>query len=331
MKKTTLIMLLLLVGISLLFAGGAKEKSSTPLVGVSKFLSHPALDAVEQGLQDYLVSVGKEVRFDFQNANGEASSSSQIAQKFKSDNVDVAVGIATPTAQSLVNALPQTPVIFSAVTDPVESGLVLSYDTPYTENVAGVSDMTPVEAQIALLAEVTGAKTIGNVYASGEANGVILMEQAKEAAKNLGLDFVAAPVANTAEVMTATQAITNRIDALYIATDNTVISALPSISDVTTKANLPFMAADPSSVEGTNFLIAWGFDYYKIGLATGKMISEILDGKKAGELGTEFLTDASDFELWVNLDTAKTLGITITSDVLASAAVIVENGTIKKQ
>lgn len=326
MKRIGVLILLSLIIVTTLFGAGTQESKKDPLIGVSKFLAHPALDAVEEGMQDYLKSVGKVVRYDFQNANADGSATSQIAQKFKSDKVDIAVGIATPTAQALVMTLPTTPVVFSAVTDPLSAGLVTTYSTPYNEQVTGVSDMSPVEAQIALLARLSNAKTIGNVYASSEANGVVLMEEAKEASEKLGLNFVTAAVANTSEVKSAMQSIANRVDAVYIATDNTVVSALPSIDDVTKRAGIPFMAADPSNVLGTDFLVAWGFDYYKIGLATGKLVEQILDGKKAGELGTVFLTDPADFELWINLDVADKLGIKVADDILESAAVIIKNG-----
>ncbi len=328
MKRASILVLLTLVLATPLFAAGAMEAAgkADPLIGVSKFLAHPALDAVEDGMQDYLKSVGKSVRYDFQNANADVSASAQIAQKFRADRVDIAVGIATPTAQALVNVFPETPVVFSAITDPLGAGLVTTYETPYAENTTGVSDMNPVEAQIELLARITGAKVIGNVYASGEANGVTLMEQAKAATEKLGLQFVTAAVSNTAEVMQATQAIIGRVDALYIATDNTVISALPSVDDVAYKAQVPVMAADPSNVEGLNILVAWGFDYYKIGLATGEIVAQILDGKKPGEIGTVFLTDPADFELWFNLDVAADLGITISEELKSSAAVLIQGG-----
>jgi putative ABC transport system substrate-binding protein len=328
MKKASILLLLSFVLAMPLSAAGTQESAAAkePLVGVSKFLAHPALDAVEVGMQDHLESVGKSVRFDFQNANADVSASAQIAQKFKADNVDIAVGIATPTAQALVNVFTDIPVVFSAITDPLGAGLVTTYDTPYTENTTGVSDMNPVDAQIELLARLTGAKVIGNVYASGEANGVTLMEQAKAATESLGLEFVTAAVSNTAEVMQATQSIIGRVDAIYIATDNTVISALPSVDDVASKANVPLMAADPSNVEGLDFLVAWGFDYYKIGLATGKIIEQLLDGKEPGEIGTVFLTDPTDFELWFNLDVAAKLGITIPDDLKDSAAVVIQDG-----
>ncbi|MFA5446649.1 MAG: ABC transporter substrate-binding protein [Sphaerochaeta sp.] len=327
MKKTrtlaTIMVVLLLISPLALFATGQKESAKSGYrIGVSKLLPHPALDAVEQGLQDYLKTTGLEVSYDFQNANGDISTASSIAQKFKSDKVDVAVGIATPSAQALAQVFPEssnTPVVFSAVTDADEAGLVGS-------NITGVSDMNPVEEQIKLLIDITGAKRIGNIYASGEANGVVLMEMAKAACEKLGVEFVASAISNSSEVKMAAQSIIDRVDAIYVATDNAVISALASISDVTSKAKKVLFAADPSGVEGLEVMIAWGFDYYNIGVETGKVVESVLTGKKAGDIGTVYITDPSKFELWFNLDTAARLGYTIPQSLQDDAAVLIKDG-----
>jgi putative ABC transport system substrate-binding protein len=219
MKRVIVLTALLIVSLStsMLFAAGAQEAATAavPKIGVSKIITHPALDAVEKGMQDHLAAVGVDVKFDFQNANGDISTANSIAQKFKADKVSMVVGIATPVAQALANTFSDIPVIFSAVTDPLAAGLVPSYG-PYTGNVAGVSDMNPVEAQIALLVRLTGAKAIGNVYASGEANGVLLNQMAADACKKLGVELVSAAVANTSEVMSATQSIVKRVGAMII-------------------------------------------------------------------------------------------------------------------
>ncbi len=330
MKKLTTVLLVLLLSCSFIFALGGQEQTSggekVYKVGISKLLSHPALDASEQGMIDYLATTGLNISYDVQNAQGDISTSATIAQKFKSDKVDIAVGIATPTAQALANVFTDTPVVFTAVTDAVDAGLVSSDTGDPSSNVCGVSDKNPVESQIELLIKVTGAKTIGNVYSSGEANGVVLMESAKAACKKLGVNFVEVAISNTSEVKMAAQSIIDRVDAVYIATDNNVVSALSAIADVCSSANKALFCADPSNVEGLDFLVAWGFNYYSIGQATGKLVEKILKGENAGSLGVTYLTDPKDFELWFNLDNAKKLGITISPDVLANAAVVIENG-----
>lgn len=323
--RTLLLVVLALAVIApfTLVAGGAGEsKGAGYRIGVSKLLPHPALDAVEQGLQDYLKTTGLAVTYDLQNANGDISTASSIAQKFKSDKVSVAVGIATPSAQALAQVFgptSSTPVVFSAVTDATEAGLVAA-------NIAGVSDMNPVEEQIKLLIDITGAKRIGNIYASGEANGVVLMEMAKAACAKFGVEFVASAISNSSEVKMAAQSIIDRVDAIYIATDNAVISALASVDDVVTKANKVLFSADPSGVEGLNVMISWGFDYYNIGVETGKVIERVLKGSKAGDIGTVFITDPTKFELWFNLDTAQKLGYTIPQSLQEAAAVLIKDG-----
>ena len=116
------------------------------------------------------------------------------------------------------------------------------------------------------------------------------------------------------------------ITAIYISTDNTVVSALPSVADAATYAGIPILSADPTSAEGLDILIAWGFDYYKMGRRTGYLVKDILEGADPADIGTVFMTDPSDFELWINLDNAKKINITVPSEVIDAASVVIENG-----
>ena len=329
MKKFIALFMMLIAAFTLA-AGGSGETAAddgTVLIGVSKLLSHAALDAVEVGMQDYLATTDMQVRYDFQNANGDISTAASIAQQFDSEDCDVVVGIGTASAQALANVFTDIPVLFAAVTDPVDAGLVASNESNPGLNVTGVSDMNPVLEQIKLLHEITGATRIGNVYSPGEQNGVVLMEQAQAACDELGLELVPVAVSNSSEVRTALQSIIDRVDAVYIATDNNVISAIATIDDVCNSVGVPLFSADPSGIDGLECMIAWGFNYYSIGTATGRLIEDIVvNGANPGDFGTVFLTDPADFELWFNLDTAKKLGYTIPQEYLDTAAVIIENG-----
>jgi len=146
MKRILTTLVLFVVVTTILFAAGQSDKAPKAeyTVGISKLIAHPALDAAEQGMIDYLTSQGLSISFDRQNANGDVSTASSIAQKFKSDKVSVAVGIATPSAQALAQVFgpnQSTPVVFSAVTDSAEAGLV-------AKNIAGVSDKSPVKNRL---------------------------------------------------------------------------------------------------------------------------------------------------------------------------------------
>jgi putative tryptophan/tyrosine transport system substrate-binding protein len=304
--------------------------ASDPIfIGISKIVAHPALDAIEKGIQEVVTAQYPDVRFDLQNANGEMSTASSIAQKFKSEDVTLAVGIATPTAQALVNAIKDRPVIFSAVTDPVGAGLIGSTEKG-EKNVTGISDMTPVRAQIELLNRIKPIKTLGHVYASSEANAVSLAAIARQVCKEMGIKFVETTVSNSAEVKQAVQAIASRVDGIYISNDNTVVSALAAVTSVANKYKIPVMSADPSSAETTPVLAAWGFDYYKMGKATGRLVIRVLKGEKPETIPTIFMTDASDVDLLINMDVADELGLTFPEDVIAKANTIIEDGALIK-
>ncbi len=300
------------------------------VIGISKIVAHPALDAVEKGIQDQLAAAKISATFDLQNANGDIGTAASIASKFQSEKVTVAVGIATPTSQSLVNTLKGIPIVFSAVTDPVKAGLVPTLRGS-KKPVTGVSDMTPVRQQIELLLKIKKIKRLGHIYTSSEENAVVLAGVVKQVCKDLGLEYVETTVSKSAEVKQAVQALIKRVDALYISTDNTVVSALSSIAEVAAKNAVPIMSADPSSAEKYPVLAAWGFDYYKMGRATGEMIVEILNGKKAEQMPTRFMTRTSDVDLLINLDVAKKLGVTIPKDIVKSANKIIENGKLSSK
>ena len=331
MKKIfTLLAALTALSLAITNPAAAADAHKKPLIGISKIVSHPALDSVEKGIQDELAASKIAVDFDLQNANGNVGTAASIANKFQSAKVTLAVGIATPTSQALVNTMKETPIIFSAVTDPVKAGLVKSLKGG-DKWVTGVSDMTPVKQQLELLLKMKKVKRLGHIYTSSEENAVVLAGIVKQACKELGIEFVETTVSKSSEVKQAAQAIIRRVDALYISTDNTVVSAMSAVADVAMKAKVPIMSADPSSAEAHPVLAAWGFDYYKMGRVTGKMIAEILKGKKPEQLPTRFMTKTSDIDLLINLDVAKKLGLTVPKDLVKSANKLVEGGKLTKK
>jgi putative ABC transport system substrate-binding protein len=329
MKKITGLLMILAIASFSLQAGGQSDEDKTIKIGISKIVEHPALNAIEQGIQDELVELGySDIDFDLQNAAGDMNTASQIAAMYKMEKVDVAVGIATPTAIALATGLKDQPVVFSAVTDPVGAGLVDDLSSG-KNNVTGVSDMTPVKEQIEIIADILDIDTLGHIYSAGEPNAVKLAEVAEETAGELGIDFVSATVANSSEVMQASVSIAGKVDAIYISTDNTVVSALGSVVESAMKAGIPVITADPTSAVDTGVLAAYGFDYYKLGRSTGKLVARILEGEEPESIPTQFMTEASDLNLVLNLDVAKELGLVIPSSLVDQAATVVEDGKVK--
>lgn len=329
-KSMSLAVAFLLVSMVLSSTAFAANAPKKVLIGVSKIVSHPALDAVVKGVQDELAAARINAEYDLQNANGDINAAASIATKFQSEKVTLAVGVATPTSQALVNTLKGIPIVFTAVTDPVKAGLVPSLKKG-GRNVTGVSDMTPVKQQIELLLKVKKIKRLGHIYTSSEENAVVLAGIVKQVCKELNIEFVETTVSKSSEVKQAVQAIIRRVDALYISTDNTVVSAMSAVTDVAMKAKVPVMSADPSSAESYPVLAAWGFDYYKMGRTTGKLVAQILNGKKPEQIPTQFMTRTSDVDLLINLDAAKKLGLKFPAEIVKNANKVVENGKLTKK
>ncbi|MBQ9102963.1 putative ABC transport system substrate-binding protein [Treponema berlinense] len=296
-------------------------------IGIAKIVQHVALDSVEQGIVDYLKDNGIDAEYDLQNANGDVNTAAQIALKYKDENVDVAVGIATPVALALANSIKDIPVVFGTITDPLGAGLVTTLDHG-EGNVTGMSDAIPTEQHIALFKEIAGIKTLGYIYTSSEANSVSSLELVKNACQKLGLNLVTQSIANSSEVKQAAETIVNRVDGIYLTTDNTVFSALSSLIQVFEKAKKPIFSGDVTGAMNGGCVIASGFNYYKAGRATGEMVLQILNGKKPSELPVRFMTEPEDFDLLFDLDSAKNCGIEIPKKYLDTASMIFENGKL---
>lgn len=296
-------------------------------IGIAKIVQHVALDSVEQGIVDYLKDNGIDAEYDLQNANGDVNTAAQIALKYKDENVDVAVGIATPVALALANSIKDIPVVFGTITDPLGAGLVTTLDHG-EGNVTGMSDAIPTEQHIALFKEIAGIKTLGYIYTSSEANSVSSLELVKNACQKLGLNLLTQSIANSSEVKQAAETIVNRVDGIYLTTDNTVFSALSSLIQVFEKAKKPIFSGDVTGAMNGGCVIASGFNYYKAGRATGEMVLQILNGKKPSELPVRFMTEPEDFDLLFDLDSAKNCGIEIPKKYLDTASMIFENGKL---
>ncbi len=333
LKKMRFITIALLTTITTLFAMGSGESASDDgavKIGIAKIVQHDALDAVEQGIIDVINEAGFDASFDLQNANGDVNTAAQIANMYKTTKVDVAVGIATPVAISLANTLKDIPVVFGTVTDPVGAGLVSSVDKG-EGNITGMSDAIPTADHIKMFVEIAGIKTLGYIYSSNEANSISALAAVEEGCKLAGINLITQSITNSAEVKQAADAIVNRVDGIYLTTDNTVFSALPSLIQVFEKAKKPVFSADVTGALNGGCMIASGFNYYKAGRATGEMVVQILNGAKPEDIPVRFMTEPSDSDLLFDLDAAKNAGITIPQSYLDQANYIIENGQLTEK
>jgi putative ABC transport system substrate-binding protein len=309
---------------AVLLSIGAPAHAAGKTVAITAIVDHPALNAVRDGVRDELKASGfedgKNFRFEYQSAQGNNGTAAQIARKFVGDKVDVIVAIASPSAQAVVSATKTIPVVFSAVTDPVAAKLVATW-APSGTNVTGVSDMSPLDKQIALIRQIApAARRIGVIYNPGEANSVAIVTALKKLVAGSDLKVVEAAAARTIDVSTAAQSLSGKADVIYAPTDNNVMSAFEGIVKVAQQIKVPVIAADTSAVR-RGAAAAIGLNYYDIGRQTGKIVVRVLNGEVPGKIATE---TSQTVEIYVNPNAAKKQGVTLSPALIKSAKVVID-------
>ena len=309
--KKILSVLLMVAAVTICFTG-CKKSAKTIKIGVIQLVEHAALDANYKGFVDGLAEAGyvdgKNIKIDYQNAQGEQANCVTIAEKLVNDRDDLIFAIATPAAQAVANLTQDIPILVSSVTDPESAKLVASNKTP-GGNVSGTSDLTPCAAQMELLLKlVPNAKTVGMLYCSSEQNSFFQVKLAEEACDKLGLKYVEATVSNSNEIQQVTQNLCGKVDAIYSPTDNMIAAGMALVAQIANENGIPTICGEEGMVNQGGFA-TYGINYYELGKQTAKMAVEILEGKnKPATMPIQYLDKC---DLKINEDTAKKLGITI--------------------
>ncbi|ACM33207.1 ABC transporter substrate-binding protein [[Acidovorax] ebreus] len=301
-------------------AAHAQQKS----VAVTAIVEHPALDSIRDGVKAQLQAAGfeegKNLKWQYQSAQGNTGTAAQIARKFVGDKPDAIVAIATPSAQAVVAATKTVPVVFSAVTDPVAAKLVKNWE-PSKTNVTGVSDMLALDKQMDLVKQVVpGAKRVGMVYNPGEANSVVVVKELKQLLPKMGMTLVEASAPRSVDVSSAARSLVGKVDVIYTNTDNNVVSAYESLVKVGQEAKVPLVASDTDSVK-RGAIAALGINYRDLGEQTGRMVVRLLKGEKPGDIKPEVSTK---MELFVNPGAAEKQGVKLSDALVKSATQVVQ-------
>lgn len=294
-------------------------------VAVTTIVDHLALDDIRRGVLDQLkedgFQEGQNLIVDFQSAQGNTATAAQIAKKFVGDRPDLIVAISTPSAQAVLAATRDIPIIYSGVTDPISARLVDSWE-PSGRNITGVSNQMDLVPIVELIRELLpNAQKIGYVYSPGEVNSVAMLDDLRMAAEPYGMSIVEAPAQTTAEVLTAARSLKGKVDIIFTGHDNNVVAAYPSMYKAAVEMQIPLVAADSHSVE-KGAIAALGIDYYDLGRDTGKMATAVLNGeKKVGEMPSQRSTN---FKLTISPKHASDQGIRLPESILSRANEVIE-------
>jgi putative tryptophan/tyrosine transport system substrate-binding protein len=335
MKKRFAVLVSGVLSLSLLLSGcgtsgnaasnNSQKADTKKKVGIVQIVEHPSLNTIRESFEKELAAKGykdgENITIDYQNAQGDQTNLKTIAQKFVRDKYDLIVAIATPSAQAVVSETKEIPILFSAATDPVGSGLVTNMEKP-GGNVTGTSDRVSAEKIMELAKQITpNIKTVGALYNSSETNSVSVINSLKEYAKKNNLTVVEATVTNSSEVQQAVNSLVGKADAIFSPIDNTIASAMPVVTQTANKAKIPvYVGADSMVKDGG--LATYGINYTILGKETAAMAADILGGKKAGDIPVKTMTD---MDIYLNQKTAKTIGVTLPADILKKAAQVFEN------
>ncbi len=305
-------------------AQNASTSADAKKIAITAIVEHPSLDAVRKGaleaLADEGFKEGQNLTINFQSAQGNMATTAQIAKQFVAENPDVIIAIATPSAQAIVSNTNTIPVVFSAITDPLEAKLVPKLDGSGT-NVTGASDALPLEPQLELIKEtIPSVKNIGFVYSPGEVNSTVILKLLKEKATAMGLNIIEAPAQKSGDIAMAAHSLVGKVDVIYTSTDNNVINAYEALAKVAKEAKIPLISSDPSVVE-RGAAVVLGVNYHQLGTETGKITAKILKGEKPGQIP---VYHAKELDLMVNKKSASEQGITIPQSILEKAKKVVE-------
>lgn len=290
----------------------ADKKKDVFRIGISQFITHQSLDATREGFVDELAkqgyAEGKNIEIDLQNAQGEQRNLKTISQQL-AESSDVVLAIATPSAQSLANTTQTTPVIFSAVTDPVSAKLVESREHP-GGNVTGTSDQSSdaISTQINLIKKVLPkAKTIGILYTQSEPNSVVQKDEAKRLLEEKGFTVVEKTILDSNNVKAAAESLMAEMDMVFVPTDNIISSTMETVKQVSIKHKVPVFGGSTEMI-AVGGLYNYGTNYEELGRQTARMLIRVLKGEKPENIAVEL---PEKLELHTNQEMADALGIDI--------------------
>lgn len=327
MKKSMKIFVLLgLLLATLVAMSSCSEK--LPKIAIVQISTHDALDRAREGILEGLKEKGlingENIKISIYNPEGDLSALATMSSQVVGE-ADLIFAISTPVAKNLLNECKKqvvdTPIIFTAITDPISCGLLKDISAPEGQ-ITGTSDLNCVEDQIDLLREMNPkAKKLGIMWMSNEENSILQMELAKKYAKEINLEVSLQAITQPADIYAATNSlISDNVDAIYVPTDNTLASNITTIVNVTNLNGIPTICGESGPVEAGG-TITLGLDYKLIGKQAGIMGAKVFS--KEATISSLPVEYAKTYQLVINKTVADKAGIVIPASILDRADKII--------
>lgn len=310
MKKILVLLMTAVMAVSLC-ACGDKKDDDVYTVGICQLVQHDALDAATKGFKDALIEEFGEdgIKFDEQNAQGDANTCSTIINGFVSSDVDLILANATASLQAAAAGTDTIPILGTSVT---EYGVALElsdFNGTVGRNISGTSDLAPLDEQAEMLHELfPDAKNVGLLYCSAEANSQYQVDTVKAYLEDMGYTCTYYSFSDSNDLSSVVTTAADASDVIYVPTDNTVANNTEIVKNICMPAKVPVIAGEEGICKGCG-VATLSISYYDLGYATGKMAVKILKGEaKIEEMPIEY---APNFEKKYNAEICEELGITI--------------------
>ncbi|WP_251573931.1 tryptophan ABC transporter substrate-binding protein [Limosilactobacillus agrestimuris] len=289
---TVIVLLLGFLGIAFFTENHGTIKQRVPKVGVLTLMHHPALDQIYKGFIDELAKEGyhngKNIKIEYENANGDQSNLKTMANTLTNNNPTVLFGITTPASQALANSTNKTPIILGAVSNPQGAGLVKNNHHP-GGNISGVSDLAPVHQQLTLIKQfIPNLKTLGVIYTSNDSSGITGYHQIARECKKMHIQLKAYSISNSNDLNQVSQQMLSQVNAVIVPTDNTVAGAMQTLVKNANAVNKPIFPATDTMVKQGG-VATYSVNQYKLGVMSAKMTVKVLKGKKVGNMPIEYV------------------------------------------
>ena len=281
------------------------------------------VDGLRAGLKELGYEEGKQIHLDIRDAKGDLGAVKEAAKAFEREKANLIFAITTTVVTTVKESTVNVPIVFSVATDPVSSGLVQSFVKP-GGRLTGVYYLTTdlTAKRLEILKEIL--PKLSRVVTFYNPNNPAPREAAKlgrEAARQMKIQFTERHVASVEELRQGLRALKAReTDAFFYISDGIVASQAQLIIDTAAAIKLPTMFQEQSIV-AQGGLASYGQNYYEIGRLSAKYVQKVMTGSQPRDLRVE---TADRFEMAINLKTAKAIGITIPTQLLARADKVIK-------
>ena len=306
------------IAISIVLAGAASVGSALAAdkkIAIANLGPHVALNAViagfKKGLEAGGFKEGDNIAFEYKDANFDPAVVAQMITALEATDPDLILTVTTPITQASKRVVrnKDIPIVFAPVTDPLDAGLVTSWDSG-SDRFVGASNLQSMRTVLEFGQQLLGdVETVGLLYNPGDANDVVNVRYAQEAADEMGIRLNAVSIDTPNDIPVRIAALKGA-DFIYLIPSSMLQPAMPAVAAAANRENIPVINASPAGVEDGHVLASMSVSWFDVGRQAGLRAAKILDGAKPSELSV-FRPTPEDHSALISAKRMDAMGMTL--------------------